>query len=454
MSRWQVADRTVSGRNGANIARSEWPNHGKSVVRTGEIRALSGLRIVAALWVVMFHFRPLLQMASPPLYDHLKPILDCGAQGVDLFFILSGFVLTWNYLDRMGGSWSTKATLHFLWLRLARVWPLYLVTMHLAALWIIFTINVGDFPSPEAASLTAINYLRQLVMVQLWFQPFFDFSSWDGPAWSISAEWLAYLLFGLLVLVIFRIDRATRARGLLLLAFAASLAPVLLLLGSGGQFYTPWSWLPRIVLQFTAGALACAAVRKLRPTDRVRRGYGYASLVLIAVIVGALYWLDAHPIPTIRDDFGLVDVLFMPLVVTLAVGAGTLPALLSTRLMVYGGQVSFGLYMVHELVHTTWLWIMAQYQITMAPSLGSKLVYVGLIAVAMVLAVLLFHFVEEPARMWMRRMVGERRTPVEIEHVPSPTPAPGPEPAPVNGASAPIHGPRDERPKPLRARAG
>ena len=118
---------------------------------TGEIKALSGLRIVAALWVVLFHFRPMLQTASPRLYDALKPILDCGAQGVDLFFILSGFVLTWNYLDRMGETWSVKANLHFLWLRLARVWPIYLVTLHLAAAWMIFTLNVGDFPSSAAS---------------------------------------------------------------------------------------------------------------------------------------------------------------------------------------------------------------------------------------------------------------------------------------------------------------
>jgi peptidoglycan/LPS O-acetylase OafA/YrhL len=416
-------------------------------VRTGEIRSLSGLRIVAALWVVLFHFRPMLQTASPPLYDALKPILDCGAQGVDLFFILSGFVLTWNYLERMGPTWSTRATLHFLWLRLARVWPLYLVTMHLAVLWIIFTLNVGDFPSPEAGTLTATNYIRQLVMVQLWVQPFFDNSSWDGPAWSISAEWLAYLSFGLLVLVIFRIDRATRARGLLLLAFAASLPPVLLLVASGGQFYTPWSWLPRIVLQFTVGALACAAVRKLELSDRTRRVAGYVSVLLVAVIVGALYLFDAYPLPTVRDDFGLVDVLFMPLVVALAIGAGSLPRVLSTRVLVYGGQVSFGLYMVHELVHTAWLWIMAQYQIVLEPSITAKLVFVGLIVVAIALAVLLYHFVEEPARVWMRRMVGERRPPVTETHVEE-------HDEPVNGTLAPIHGPWEERPKSLRARAG
>ena len=115
-------------------------------MRSGEIKALTGLRIIAAVWVVLFHFRPLLRDAAPGFRDALSPVLNCGAQGVDLFFILSGFVLTWNYLDRMGWSWSTRSTLHFLWLRLARVWPVYLVTLHLAALWVIFTLHVGHVP--------------------------------------------------------------------------------------------------------------------------------------------------------------------------------------------------------------------------------------------------------------------------------------------------------------------
>ena len=83
--------------------------------------------------MVLFHFRPMLGDVSPDFREDLAPVLNCGAQGVDLFFILSGFVLTWNYLDRMGRSWSTRETVHFLWLRLARVWPVYLVTLHLAA---------------------------------------------------------------------------------------------------------------------------------------------------------------------------------------------------------------------------------------------------------------------------------------------------------------------------------
>ncbi|MDT5219363.1 MAG: hypothetical protein QOF15_1468, partial [Mycobacterium sp.] len=53
----------------------------------GEIKALTGLRIVASVWVVLFHFRPMVADASPDLRENLAPVLNCGAQGVDLFFI-------------------------------------------------------------------------------------------------------------------------------------------------------------------------------------------------------------------------------------------------------------------------------------------------------------------------------------------------------------------------------
>ena len=79
-------------------------------------------------------------------------------------------------------------------------------------------------------------------------------------------------------------------------------------------------------MQFSAGALLCAAVRKLRPTEMARRRAGYLSLALAGAIVGVLYVLDAHPLATIRDASGLVDILFVPLVLSLALGVGSLPA--------------------------------------------------------------------------------------------------------------------------------
>jgi peptidoglycan/LPS O-acetylase OafA/YrhL len=183
---------------------------------------------------------------------------------------------------------------------------------------------------------------------------------------------------------------------------------------TSGQFYTPWSWLPRIVTQFTAGALACAAVRRLRLTDRARRVAGYFSVLLLIAIVSILYLFDAHPLTGVQDSGGVVDVLFVPLVMTLAIGVGSLPRLLSTRLIVFGGEISFCLYMVHELVHTAWGWAVEQFQLTLG-DFPWKWNVVGLLAIAVGVAILLYHFVEEPARRWMRRMVDPHAANVRIE---------------------------------------
>jgi len=103
--------------------------HEESVVRTGEIKALSGLRIVAAVWVVLFHFRPLLEQAAPGFRSALAPILDCGAQGVDLFFILSGYLIYGTLLRR------APAFLPFMARRVQRIYPAFLcVFAPLAAL--------------------------------------------------------------------------------------------------------------------------------------------------------------------------------------------------------------------------------------------------------------------------------------------------------------------------------
>jgi peptidoglycan/LPS O-acetylase OafA/YrhL len=109
-----------------------------------------------------------------------------------------------------------------------------------------------------------------------------------------------------------------------------------------------------------------------------------------------------------------VDILFVPLVMTLAIGVGSMPRLLSTRLMVYGGQISFCLYMVHELVHTVWGWAVQQFELIPQEN-PWKWNVIGLLVIAVVASILLYHFVEEPARRWMRRMVGGGAAKAEVE---------------------------------------
>jgi peptidoglycan/LPS O-acetylase OafA/YrhL len=138
------------------------------------------------------------------------------------------------------------------------------------------------------------------------------------------------------------------------------------------------------------------------------------ALLLVLSMVALLYYYAAHPVAGMVDPGGLVALMYMPLVVTLAIGVGVLPTLLSTRLLVYGGQISFSLYMIHEPVHTAWNWTVQQYAIVMEKPVA-KLAVVGLIGAAIGAAILLYHLVEEPSRRWMRRMVDFREINADTE---------------------------------------
>jgi peptidoglycan/LPS O-acetylase OafA/YrhL len=165
-----------------------------------------------------------------------------------------------------------------------------------------------------------------------------------------------------------------------------------------------------------------------------------------------VYLLDAHPVPNMVDSSGLVDVLFVPLVVTLAIGIGSLPQLLSTRVMVYCGHISFSLYMVHELVHTAWNWAAAQFEIVLTPSWSAKLIVAGVLAIAFIGAVVLYHFVEEPTRIWMRKMVKTRGAQPVAANAQADAPTEAADAA--QGKLQPLHGPRQIPPDAVAARAG
>jgi peptidoglycan/LPS O-acetylase OafA/YrhL len=95
------------------------------------IRALTGLRWFAALWVVLFHFGPTFQSVLP-VWHVIAPISNYGLFGVDTFFILSGFIITYNYLEKFP-RFDLSQYRHFLALRLARIYPVYLFTLLVVA---------------------------------------------------------------------------------------------------------------------------------------------------------------------------------------------------------------------------------------------------------------------------------------------------------------------------------
>lgn len=368
--------------------------------RRRDIKALTGVRIVAAVWVVFFHLRGNLASEFPGIYPAIGPLLEHGEMGVDLFFALSGFVLCLNYADRMGRSFNRSTAATFWWARLARVWPVFFVTLLAAGLWhgILLATEIGDPVPPRDFSVPS--FFRQALLIELWFQPDTDRLMWNGPAWSVSAEAFAYALFPVLVLLLFRMGRTLRAPSLAVLAVVAVL-PVSLFVGAYGMLYVPWGWMLRIVCGFTGGALMYLAVRQIERTHAVRRAASLGASVMVGLGIGFLYLTEAvgygHLAPMIAPAF----VVFIGL---LALGDRYIVSALSVRWMLVGGAASYSVYMVHMLCIEIFWKLQGHVPFLSPGTTGAKAGFLLLPFVVVAAGYALWRWFEEPLRERMRDM--------------------------------------------------
>jgi peptidoglycan/LPS O-acetylase OafA/YrhL len=365
------------------------------------------------VWVVLFHFHFTPLPGVTGVVDALGPLITSGALGVDLFFVLSGFVIAYTYVDELGPSLRIRVTVRFLWARACRLWPVYLLVLHVFGVWLIARAALGGggviaFQSVQPG-LDIGQYLQQLVLVQLWDDPYFDGASWVGSTWSISAEWLAYLLFPVAALVLHRMRRLP----VVLLACGSVLlmAPIAWAYLATGSPYFPWSWLVRILCGFGAGALAHLAVRRLHWTPTARRAASVVAAVLpIVLAAGLLLGELAGP-----GRGGAVIVLFPVLVAALAVADRGPAMLLSTPAFGYGGRLSYGLYLVHiPLFEVYWL-ALERYAVLAPHTALAHVVGLQVLVLTVGVAALMYRYVEEPSRRSLRALTpAVERLPVRV----------------------------------------
>ncbi|MBU6243829.1 MAG: acyltransferase [Actinomycetales bacterium] len=407
------------------------------------IRQLTGVRFVAAAWVLLYHLQGPLGVLGILGIPVLADVLRVGRLGVDLFFALSGFILTHTYLTRLGPRLAGSRTVNFWWLRLARIYPVHLVMLVVAGVAVVAEAKVAG-EAPDRAWLNPLDFGKNLLLVQEWGPE--PQRGWNFVAWSLSMEWLAYLIFPLLVLLLWRAHRRLPTAALAVL-WCATLAPLVAYgLSTTDSYYTDrWGSTIRILTEFTAGALTYLIVRRMlpdppspapgnradgsavpegQPSQRVERLATVLSAVLPGlVIVGAVVlgqWTAAQPPQATANPDGeplppYFHLLLVPLLIAwlgaLALSRGGLTRALATRLAVLGGFISYSLYMTHLVWFGLWRAAMRSAGIT-----GGALYAVGvvvLVAGALAVAYLMWRLVEEPAREWMRGLVGVRRTPTE-----------------------------------------
>ena len=376
------------------------------------VPALDGLRALAVAGVVTYHVG--------------AEWLPGGFLGVDLFFALSGFILTHTYLERLGPRLKGRRTLDFWWLRLARIYPVHLVMLVVAGVAVVAQARVTG-EALDRDWLTPWDFIKNLLLIQEWGPN--PQRGWNFVAWSLSMEWLAYLIFPLLVLVLWWLHRRFPT-WLLIVVWAACLAP-LLVYGSQttDAYYTDnWGSTYRILCEFTAGAITYVIIRRFlvegEPSPRtVRAANALSWLLPLAVVVGCVVLAnlpaaqppgerllgDAEPLPP------YFHLWLVPLLIAwlgaLALARGRTARGLATRTLVLGGFISYSLYMTHLV----WfgLWRAGMRAVGIDGGALYAIGVLGLVAGALAIAWLMWRFIEEPAREWMRGLVGVRRTPTE-----------------------------------------
>jgi peptidoglycan/LPS O-acetylase OafA/YrhL len=307
-----------------------------ATVETAEVRrtkphfvVLDGLRGVAAVGVVTFHFMEMV------IWNYSKLWIGHGFLAVDFFFCLSGFVMGYAYDDRL----PRMGLGSFLKARLIRLHPLVVLGAVLGLIAFYanpFGVTPGYGPGKVALMFAASLLLIPYGVMKERGQNLF---SLNAPSWSLFWEYVANVVFGI---ALYRVKRG-------MLAVLTVAAAILLCwvgyragnLSGGWSARNFWDGGARVAFSFMAGLLVYRMGWRLR----TRLGFGALSVLLVLALV----------MPYARGGWireAAVIVVYFPLLVALGAGATVSPRV--ERLCKFSGDLSYPLYMTHYSV--IWIW--------------------------------------------------------------------------------------------------
>ena len=296
-------------------------------------RALDGLRGVAAVAVVTFHF---MEMA---IYDYTRLFIGHGFLAVDFFFCLSGFVLGYAYDDRRGrmGLWE------FLKSRCIRLHPLVVFGSVLGLLALLLNPFATRNPGGSAG------HVLLMFLASVFLVPYpamqergYNLFSLNAPAWSLFWEYVASLVYAV---VLWRLSRRW------LMVLTACAAVILGIVGfSAGALSGGWSgptfWHggARVAFSFSAGLLV------YRSGWVIPSKLGFGSLAFLLLLAFLMPYAQGG---WTRE--AAVVILYFPLLIALGAGVSLTPR--SEKLCTLAGDLSYPLYMTHYMV----IWIFGAY---------------------------------------------------------------------------------------------
>ncbi|HMN75630.1 MAG TPA: acyltransferase [Burkholderiaceae bacterium] len=356
------------------------------------IRSHHALRGVAAVLVLLYHFRDVTPSVGQAIDSHTVFFSD-GRIWVDFFFILSGFILSHVY----GAAMSAKgvkvhATRRFYLARFARIYPL-----HFATLLAMIAVELSAYVlRPEIADAFASDrkswgsILQHLTLTHAWLT--MDRLEWNVPSWSISTEAFAYLAFPLLLLLSDHGRWAVRA----LLPIAA----MTIYVHTFANFSDIGDQQPlaRCMAGFIAGMLLHRLWRQRRA--RVASVATLLQVAAMAVAIAALHlgWSQA-----------VILFALALLILSTADDRGPVARVLMSPPLLLLGTLSYSLYMTHWIFYRLY-WMYGGYVFSgLAGSYSPIKVYALkvflLVALTFALSYFTYRRIELPARWHLNRLL-------------------------------------------------
>ena len=366
-----------------------------------EILALTSLRGVAALGVVIFHFRD--QFGSAIDLDKYTVFFSRGYLLVDFFFVLSGFVIALSYTHFFAGGFSANKYGVFLAKRLGRIYPLHIVVLAGFVLSEAAKYLVATSANPPFSVNTFNALIANILLIQAW--GIFDHFTWNHPAWSISTEWFAYLIFPFLAAALSK-ARSYTAIGVVVAVCFAELA--WLERYTGGD--TPVSlFLLRCIPSFVLGMVVyrLGLFMPHRMQEILASNSAFAASLLLSVVVIAL------PV----SDVVAIGAFFLT-VLTGSVSRGRVAAALSKGPLYFLGVISYSIYLVHTLLQRVWQML---FQVVWHSHIGTAeawIVFFVLVSAVIAVSKITYDLIEKPGR----DLVSKRIVPLMRPRLNSPKP--------------------------------
>jgi peptidoglycan/LPS O-acetylase OafA/YrhL len=345
------------------------------------IPCLDGLRGVAALAVMLFHFN--LFFLPQARVAEIVPFVGRAYLAVDLFFMLSGFVMAHVYGGPLASNWRVYA-LQFARARFARIYPLFAVTT--LAMVIVFALSHTPLVLFSGCSLAL-----QPFLLQQWASGL----SWDYPSWSISTEAEAYMFF------VFCSSLLLAGKRPWLIAIGSILIVTVLSIAKGGSLnaFVGISALVRTLAEFTLGVLLYRAYS-------AGMGFPRWLVALLSITLAALARV------THLDVFMVAA--FGGLIYYSASDTNRVAKLLDSRPLVALGNWSYSIYLWHAPGHYA---VMAAFAAVGYPVMKLGLVSSRFLLLATAVAVVAFsavhyRYFETPCR---RLLTGFARRPLILQ---------------------------------------